>query len=420
MAPTTARNSVVVQKYGGSSVATPEKILQIADRVMTCRAEHPRLVVAVSAMGKTTDRLIGLAHQVSRQPRGRDYDLLLASGEQVAVSLLALALQNKGTPAIALTGAQCEIRTDNAFSRARIQSIDTTRILEELEQGRVVVIAGFQGVSERDEVTTLGRGGGDITGAAVAAALNASVCEICTDVDGVLSADPDVVPDPRLWPHITYEEAIEMASSGAKVLHARAAEICMEHGIPIHVRSSFHYKPGTWIRQGVSEMEQPLVVGVTGDKKVAKVTLWGVPDRPGVAAEVFKDLADRDVNIQLIIQSASADERARITFILDDEFVDRATELVQLWRQKGVAKDGLVERHVAKISIVGSRLSSTPGLAARMFAALAREGINIDCISSSEMKVACIIAADQLDRAVKAVHREFFGESQPARQNVGV
>lgn len=415
MSATASQNrSIVVQKYGGSSVATPDKIRQIADRVIACRTEHPRLVVAVSAMGKTTDQLVGLARQVSRNPHGREYDLLLASGEQVAVSLLALGLQDKGTPAVALTGAQCEIRTDNTFNQARIQSIDTTRILEELERGHVVVIAGFQGVTERDEVTTLGRGGGDITGAAVAAALNASVCEICTDVDGVLSADPDVVPDARLWPQMTYEEAIEMASSGAKVLHPRAAEICMEHGIPIHVRSSFHHKPGTWIRQGVSEMEQPLVVGVTGDKKIAKVTLWGVPDRPGVAAEVFKDLADRDVNIRLIIQSASAEERARITFILDDEFVDRATELVQLWKQKGIAKDGLVEGNVAKISIVGSRLSSTPGLAARMFAALAREGINIDCISSSEMKVACIIATDQLDRAVRAVHREFFGESEPA------
>jgi aspartate kinase len=282
-----------------------------------------------------------------------------------------------------------------------------------------VVIAGFQGVTESDDVTTFGRGGGDITGAAVAAALNASVCEICTDVDGVLSADPSLVPEAQLWPQITYEEAIEMASSGAKVLHPRAAEICMAYGIPIHVRSSFHHNPGTWIREGVSEMEQPLVVGVTGDKKVAKVTLLGVPDRPGVAAEVFRDLADRDVNIRLIIQSASAEERARITFILDDEFVDRATELVQLWKQKGIAKDGVVERHVAKIAIVGSRLASTPGLAARMFAALAREGINIDCISSSEMKVACVIAADQLDRAVKAVHREFFGEGQPARLKVG-
>lgn len=373
-------------------------------------------MVAVSAMGKTTDQLVGLARQVSRHPRGREYDLLLAAGEQIAVSLLALALQDKGTPAIALTGAQSRMRTDNAFNRARIQSIDTTRILEELAQGRVVIIAGFQGVTEANEVTTFGRGGGDITGAAVAAALKASVCEICTDVDGVLSADPNLVPDARLWPQISYEEAIEMASSGAKVLHPRAAEICMSFGIPIHVRSSFHLRSGTWIRQGVPEMEQPLVVGVTGDRKISKVTLFGVPDRPGIAADVFKDLADRDIAIRLIIQSAANEALARITFILDDDMADRADELIQVWKDKGIAKDGLVERHVAKIAIVGSRLASTPGLAARMFAALAGEGINIDCITSSEMKVACVIAADQLDVAIKAVHREFFGESQQASQ----
>jgi aspartate kinase len=419
MASTSPLGPIVVQKYGGSSVATAEKILQIADRVIRCRADHPRLVVAVSAMGKTTDQLVGLARQVSAKPRGRDFDLLLASGEQVAVSLLALALQDKGAPAIALTGAQCEIRTDNAFNRARIQWIDTTRILEELGKGKIVVIAGFQGVTEGDEVTTLGRGGGDITGAAVAAALQASVCEICTDVDGVLSADPTLVPGARLWPQITYEEAIEMASSGAKVLHPRAAEICMSYGIPIHVRSSFHHRPGTWIRQGVSKMEQPSVVGVSGDKRIAKVTLFDVPDRPGIAAEIFKDLADREINIRLIIQSASNQERARITFIVDEEFADGAAELIREWKKKGIASDGLVERNMAKIAIVGSRLSSTPGLAARMFMALAREGINIDCISSSEMKVACIITTDQLDRAIKAVHEEFFGQPEVVRQKVG-
>ena len=414
MSVTSIDAPIVVQKYGGSSVATAERIVQIAERVIACLVDHPRLVVAVSAMGKTTDQLVSLARQVSGRPHGREYDLLLAAGEQIAVSLLALALQDKGTAAIALTGAQSRMRTDNAFNRARIQSIDTTRILEELARGRVVVIAGFQGVTDADEVTTFGRGGGDITGAAVAAALKASVCEICTDVDGVLSADPNLVPDARVWPQITYEEAIEMASSGAKVLHPRAAEICMEFGIPIHVRSSFHRRPGTWIRQGVPEMEQPSVVGVTGDKKIAKVTLFGVPDRPGIAAEIFKDLADRELLIRLIIQSAANEAVARITFIVDDEVADRARELILVWKDKGIAKDGLVEGHMAKIAIVGSRLSSTPGLAARMFAALAREEINIDCISSSEMKVACVIAADQLDRAIRAVHAEFFGQSEPS------
>ncbi len=405
----TSSGGIVVQKYGGSSVATPEKICAIADRIARCLPEIPRLVVVVSAMGKTTDQLVALAHQVASRPRGREMDLLLATGEQVAVSLLGLALQDKSMPAISLTAAQCGIRTDSAFNIARIQSIDTRRILSELKDGRVVIITGFQGITGVDDVTTLGRGGGDITGAAVAAALDADVCEICTDVDGVLSADPSVVPTARLWRELSFEEAIEMASSGAKVLHPRAAEICMAYGIPIHVRSSFHMRDGTWIRGGTEMvMEQAAVVGVSSDKKIAKVTLINVPDRPGIAARIFQDLAAGDINVRLIIQSASSEDRGRITFILDAEYADGTAQLVRRWTEDGIATDGIIERNVAKISIVGARLASTPGLAARMFAALAREGINIDCISSSEMKIACVIAGDQIDRAVRAVHDEFF------------
>ena len=406
---------IVVQKYGGSSVATAEKILAIAERVKTCRETMPHLVVAVSAMGKTTDQLVALARQVSRNPHGRDYDLLLASGEQVAVATLALALHDKGVPAIGLTGAQCNIRTDGSFNRARIQSIDTERIEEELRKGKVVIVAGFQGVTENDEITTLGRGGGDITGAAVAAALNASVCEICTDVDGVLSADPNVVPDARFWPELTYEEAIEMASSGAKVLHPRAAEICMSYKIPIHIRSSFHLRDGTWIREGARSMEEAEVVGVTSDKKIAKITLLNVPDEPGVAARIFDDVAAKDINIRLIIQSAAADHRAGITFIIEDEFADMARKLVNDWTQKGLAKEGMVEKDWATIAIIGHRLAATPGLSARMFSALAAAGINVDCISSSEMTLSCIIKRDQIDRGVKAVHDEFFA-SEAARR----
>ena len=405
---------IVVQKYGGSSVATAEKILAIAERVKTYLETHPHIVVAVSAMGKTTDQLVALARQVSTNPHGRDYDLLLASGEQVAVATLALALQDKGVPAIALTGAQCNIRTDGSFNRARIQSIDTARIVEELGKGKVVIVAGFQGVTANDEVTTLGRGGGDITGAAVAAALEASVCEICTDVDGVLSADPNVVPDARFWPELSYEAAIEMASSGAKVLHPRAAEICMSYNIPIHIRSSFHLKEGTWIREGASEMEEAEIVGVTSDKKIAKVMLLNVPDHPGVAAEIFKDVSDRDINIRLIIQSAAADHRASITFIIEDEFAESARKLVAEWKQKGLAKEGSVDKGYATIAIIGSRLAATPGLSGRMFAALAREKINVDCISSSEMTMSCVIALEDIDRGVKAVHDEFFANA-PAK-----
>ena len=403
---------VVVQKYGGTSVATPERILAIADRIEQNLPQTPRLVVVLSAMGRTTDDLVSLANQVSDRPVGRELDLLLSTGEQVTVSLLGLALQNRDIAAISLTAAQCGIRTDGVFNVARIRSIDTARIRAELDAGRLVIVAGFQGISDTNDVTTLGRGGSDITGAALAAALGAEACEIYTDVDGVFSADPSRVPGARLWPEISYEEAIEMASSGANVLHPRAAEICMQYDVPIHVRSSFHLREGTWIRGGGSIMERAEVVSVTSDSKIAKITLLDVPDEPGTAARVFEDLARAGINIRLIIQSASSEHQGRITFIPELEFLDGAKGLLQRWEAEGVAGRGVVESNVATISIVGSRLASTPGLAARMFAALAREGINIDCISSSEMKVACVIADDRLDEATRAVHREFFPEDE--------
>ena len=407
-------DGLVVQKYGGTSISNPDKVIAVAERVKRRLATVKRLVVVVSAMGDSTDELVALAQKVSRQPQGREMDLLLASGEQVAVSTLSLALQDRGVDAISLTAAQCGIRTDGVFNLARIRSIDTRRIVGELDAGRVVIITGFQGITESDEITTLGRGGSDVTGAAVAAALGASVCEICTDVAGVLSADPRLVVGARKWSEISYEEAIELASSGAKVLHPRAAEICMSYEIPIHVRSSFTDESGTWIRSGGSIMEQAEVVGVTSDKEIAKITLLNVADRPGTAAQLFEELAEKQIGIRLIIQSASSERRARITFIVDEQFVDGAVEVVEKWKTSQLASDVLVERDVAKISIIGSRLASTPGLAARMFKVLAREGINIDCISSSEMKVACVIASRHLERAVKTVHNEFFHtQAQP-------
>ena len=407
-------DGLVVQKYGGTSISNPDKVIAVAERVKRRLATVKRLVVVVSAMGDSTDELVALAQKVSRQPQGREMDLLLASGEQVAVSTLSLALQDRGVDAISLTAAQCGIRTDGVFNLARIRSIDTRRIVGELDAGRVVIITGFQGITGSDEITTLGRGGSDVTGAAVAAALGASVCEICTDVAGVLSADPRLVVGARKWSEISYEEAIELASSGAKVLHPRAAEICMSYEIPIHVRSRFTDESGTWIRSGGSIMEQAEVVGVTSDKEIAKITLLNVADRPGTAAQLFEELAEKQIGIRLIIQSASSESRARITFIVDEQFVDGAVEVVEKWKTSQLASDVLVERDVAKISIIGSRLASTPGLAARMFKVLAREGINIDCISSSEMKVAGVIASRHLERAVKTVHNEFFHtQAQP-------
>jgi aspartate kinase len=412
--PRFSRAHLLVQKYGGSSVATPEKVRAVADRIAKCLEEHRHLVVAVSAMGKTTDQLVELANQVSRRPHGRELDQLLACGEQIAVSVLGLALQDRGIPSVSLTAAQCGIRTDGSFNRARIHQVDTRRIARELEDGRVVIVAGFQGVTDEHEITTLGRGGGDITGAALAAALRAPVCEICTDVDGVYSADPNVVEDARFIPELSYDECIELAASGAKVLHPRAAEICMQHRVPIHIRSTFHLEPGTWVRGGAIAMEQAAVVGVTADKKIAKVTLLDVHDEPGVAASVFTALANADINVRLIIQAAASHDRNRITFITDLDSAPAVRELAPDWLCRNVAGEVLIETDVAKIAIVGSRIASTPGLAARMFEALARHNVNIDCISTSEMKVSCVISSKDLAEAQRAVHEEFFGSARAA------
>ena len=416
---TTASPAVVVQKYGGSSVATPERISAIAERIARSLKFQPRIVVVLSAMGSTTDELVSLAHSVAKNPSGREMDLLLATGEQVSVSVLGLALQDRGIAAISLTATQCGIRTDDAYNIARIESIDTKRIIDELDRGRVVIVTGFQGLTRDHEVTTLGRGGSDITGAALAAALGASSCDICTDVDGVLSADPNKVLNATQWSEISYEEAIEMASSGAKVLHPRAAEVCMAYDVPIHVRSSFHDLEGTWIR-GESDMvmEQAEVVGVSSEKKIAKVTLTDVPDRPGLAAQVFQELAEANICVRLIIQGASTEKVGRITFVVDDEYVSAVRSLLAHWKKDGLAREALIDTDVSKISIVGSRLASTPGLAGRMFAVLAREGINIDCISSSEMKIACVISEQYVDRAVQSVHDEFFPSDDATKQNV--
>jgi aspartate kinase len=407
---------LLVQKYGGSSVATPEKVTAVAARIAECRTVSQHMVVAVSAMGKTTDQLIAMAREVSPSPRGREMDLLLASGEQIAVSMLGLALQARGVPAVSLTASQCGIHTDGSFNRARVRTVETERLVQELGAGRVVIVAGFQGVTENDDITTLGRGGGDITGAVLAAALQATVYENCTDVDGVYTADPRLVADARPIPRLSYEECIELAAAGAKVLHPRAAEICMQYSVPIHIRHSFSGKTGTWVGEGASNMmERPSVVGVTTDRKIAKVTLLDVKDQPGIAAHVFQDLARAEVNVRLIIQAAPAHDKNRITFVVELEDLEALKALVPAWKKDKTAGRVEIDTDVAKIAIVGSRIASTPGLAARMFSALAEHAINIDCISTSEMKVSCIIAEKHLDAATLAVHAAFFSEEPSAK-----
>ena len=416
-------DDVLVQKYGGSSVATPEKVLAVAGRIGDALKRSAHVVVAVSAMGKTTDQLIAMAREVAPSPRGREMDLLLASGEQIAVSMVGLALQARGIPAVSLTANQCGIHTDGSFNKARVRSVETARLVQELGAGRVVIVAGFQGVTVNHDITTLGRGGGDITGAVLAAALNATSYENCTDVDGVYTADPRVVTDARRIPNLSYEECIELAAAGAKVLHPRAAEICMQYNVPIHVRHSFSGKPGTWIREGAEMMERPSVVGVTTDRKVAKVTLLDVKDQPGIAAHVFRDLADAEINVRLIIQAAPSHERNRITFIIESDDIDAVKTLIPGWKKSRTAGRVEIDTDVAKIAIVGSRIASTPGLGARMFTALADHGINIDCISTSEMKVSCIIAEKALEDAARAIHGEFFGQTalpaSPKARNAG-
>jgi aspartate kinase len=309
---------------------------------------------------------------------------------------------------VSLTASQCGIHTDGSFNKARVRAVETRRLVQELNAGRVVIVAGFQGVTENDDITTLGRGGGDITGAVLAATLQAAVYENCTDVDGVYTADPRVVADATRIPELSYEECIELAASGAKVLHPRAAEICMQYKVPIHVRHSFTGNPGTWVREGASTMERPAVVGVTTDRKIAKVTLLDVRDQPGIAAHVFQDLARAEINVRLIIQAAPAHDRNRITFVIDVEDLDALKTLVPDWKKNKTAGRVEIDTDVAKIAIVGSRIASTPGLAANMFSALAAEQINIDCISTSEMKVSCLIAEKHLDAAARVVHATFF------------
>lgn len=397
---------VRVKKYGGTSVGSVERIRKVAeDLVQEHRRSVPQVVV-VSAMAKATDQLIGMARQVARRPRARELDMLLTTGEQVSIALLAMAIHDMGENAISFTGAQCGILTDGNFNQARIQNIRTDRIFKALGEGNIVIIAGFQGVTADEELTTLGRGGSDTTATALAAALESPLCEIYTDVDGVYTADPRIVPEARLLAYISYEEMLEYAASGSKVLHPRCVEIAHKFEVPLQVRSSFHNGPGTTIVKEVF-LENVAITGVTGDSKVARVALTRVKDMPGVAARISRCLSDAGVNIRLIIQGIRHDRTNDLSLIIAEEDAERAKEvLAQVAREVG-ADEILVDADVAKVSIIGSGIASTPGVAARMFQALADEGINIELISTSEVRIACIIRKDQLNPAVRAIHREF-------------
>src|SRR5947207_6165508 len=376
--------ALVVQKYGGSSVADDEKIRNVARRV-AASAPGRELVVVVSAMGKTTDHLVGLAHQVSPAPDPREMDMLLATGEQVTIALLAMALQALGLRARSFTGFQAAIRTDRAHTRARITQITTERVRQSLDAGEIAVVAGFQGLSDEDEITTLGRGGSDLTAVALAAALKADVCEIYTDVDAVYTADPAVVPAAKKLARVSYDEMLEMASLGAKVLQARSVEVAKKYGVTVHVRSTFKPDPGTLVTKEEQGMEEVVVTGVTHDRSQAKISILRVPDRPGIAAQVFGAIAPKNVVLDMTVQNVSRDGYTDMSFTLPRG--DHARAVVALEEvARSIGALGVVhDERVAKVSIVGVGMRSHGGVAARMFTTLAKEGINIQMISTSEI-----------------------------------
>jgi aspartate kinase len=398
---------LIVQKYGGSSVADAEKIQNVARRVARTAAEGHRLVVVVSAMGKTTDGLVDLAHAITPTPDPREMDVVLATGEQVTIGLLAMALVAQGVPARSLTGPQVGLVTDEAHTRARITRITGERIGSALEAGQVVVVAGFQGRTEAGDLTTLGRGGSDLTGVALAAALKADVCEIFTDVDGVYTADPNVVPDARKLERISYDEMLEMAALGAKVLQARSVEFAKRYGVAVHVRSTFKPDPGTLVTREDERMEAVVVTGITHDRGQAKVSILRVPDRPGIASRVFGGLGSREIVVDMIVQNISRDGYTDISFTLPRGDRHRAESVLgELAREIG-AEGVKADDRVAKVSIVGVGMRSHAGVAARMFETMSREGINIQMISTSEIAVSCVIEDKYTELAVRALHDAF-------------
>src|SRR5882762_6608447 len=395
--------ALIVQKYGGSSVADAEKIKNVARRVAESASAH-QLVVVVSAMGKTTDGLVGLASRITPTPEPREMAMLLATGEQVTIALLAMALHALGLKARSLTGPQVGLRTARAHTKARITP---ERARAALEAGEIVIVAGFQGLSDADELTTLGRGGSDLTAVALAAALKADVCEIYTDVDGVYTADPNIVPDARKLPRVAYDEMLEMASLGAKVLQARSVEFAKKYGVAVHVRSTFKRDPGTLVTREESGMEEVVVTGITHDRSQAKISLLRVPDRPGIAAQVFGAVATKNVVVDMIVQNISRDGFTDISFTVPrGDHVRAQTALEEIGRTVGAEKVVHDER-VAKVSIVGVGMRSHSGVAARMFAAPSKERINIQKISPSEIAVSCVIEDKYAELAVRSLHDTF-------------
>lgn len=398
--------SLIVQKYGGTSVADADRIKRVAARVAATRRAGNDVIVVVSAMGGTTDQLIELARQVSPSPPGREMDMLLTAGERIAMALLAIAIQEEGVEAVSFTGSQAGILTDSSHGQAKIQEIRSFRVEESLKEGKVVIVAGFQGVDPQSkEITTLGRGGSDATAVALAAANHADVCEIYTDVDGVFTADPRIVPEARKLDEVSFEEMLELAATGARVLMLRSVEFGRNFNIPLHVRSSFHDGPGTWVKE--TTMEQAIISGISHDTSEAKVTVRGVPDQPGVAAALFEPLAADKVNVDMIVQNVSEDGTTDISFTVPKEHAALATKVVKEVIPEIRATSFDVDEAVARVSVVGAGMKSNPGVAAKMFRVLAKNQINIEMISTSSIRISCVVALDQIEEAVRVLHAAF-------------
>jgi aspartate kinase len=399
---------LIVQKYGGTSVANVERIKAVAERVSKAVKDGHKVVVVVSAMAGETDKLINLAYQISPNPSDREMDLLLSSGERVTSALTAMAIEALGYKAKALTGRQMGIVTDAAHTKARIERITGERAKKWLDEGYVIVVAGFQGITETEDVTTLGRGGSDLSAVAIAYALNADLCEIYTDVEGVYTADPRIVPEAKKLDKISYEEMLELASLGSKVLQTRSVELAMKYNVPVVVRSSFNDKPGTLVTKEDKDMEKVVVSGIAHDTNQAKITILGVPDRPGIAAKLFKEIADANIVVDMIVQNVSSDGKSTdISFTVPKTDSKKALKITEDIAKELGARGVDLREDIAKISIVGVGMRTHSGVAAQMFDTLARHGINIMAISTSEIKVSCLIDSKYTELAVRVLHDSF-------------
>jgi aspartate kinase len=399
--------SLIVQKYGGTSVASPERIRRVAERIVSSADANGGVCVVVSAMGDTTDELLALASEVSPSPHPRERDMLLTAGERISMALLSMAINDLGREAVSFTGSQAGIVTDTAHGRARIVAMRSDRVREAIDAGRIVIVAGFQGVSTTFDVTTLGRGGSDTTAVALAAALGADVCEIYTDVEGVYTADPRIVPEARKLDTVTYEEMLDLSAGGAKVLMLRSVEYARNHGVRLHVRSSFSDAEGTRVVSQEESLERAIISGIAHDTSEAKATILGVPDQPGIAARVFRLLADAGVNVDMIVQNVSAAGHTDISFTLPNDDVPVAERILQELAADIGAAGATCDPDIAKVSLIGAGMKSHPGVAADMFDALAEAGVNIEIISTSSIRVSCVVRASDVERAVRAVHERF-------------